>query len=108
MNPAVHIVSTAIIPNGAIALAAIKAAGYKLDWSTGSYRLRRFDNSQVNVYRVNGVNSISGCIANVSDITLSDAAVVGLNIMRADILDQQTRLALPQWTPPPIARYPYG
>jgi hypothetical protein len=83
--------------------------GFHLDSKTGAHRLLRADGSKAQLYDLKGgFGTNSGCIANVTDISRSDAAINALALAKAILKDESARLAMTQFTVPSLQPKPYG
>jgi predicted RNA binding protein YcfA (HicA-like mRNA interferase family) len=100
--------SETLSPDGSRALETLRTLGFRLDSTTGSHRLLRSDGSQAQLYDVKGGFGInSGRLANISDLSRSDAAIAAVKLARAVLKDESDRLKLPRWAPPSIESNPY-
>ena len=96
MNRAMRFAPLDPTPEGLAALEAIRQMGFKLDSSSGAHRLIRSDGSQAALYTASGKMSLSGLIANITDLTQGDAAIAALKVAQAVLADEAARLALPR------------
>jgi hypothetical protein len=86
----------------------LRQAGFRVDASTGSYRLKRSDGFQAANYDLRGQGSVSGHLGHVSNRNYEQAVERGLAIAQLILKDEAARLALPRpvigkegsWRPP--------
>jgi hypothetical protein len=95
----------------------LSALGFRLDASSGSFRLMRADGSQAALYERSGQRSLSGCLGRLDEMTMDQEGVfrpmtmeqatrIGLAMARAILADEAQRLKLPRWQPPSVDRPP--
>jgi hypothetical protein len=108
--------------DAARALDTLRTLGFRLDTTTGSYRLiRTFDSSQAQLYSLTGSTPTaadglpiegSGNLGNLlhfDSAELSQMAISGLALARAILKDEATRLTqMNQFQKPSIESRPYG
>lgn len=71
-------------------------SGFRVDSSTGSYRLIRSHGGQAAFYALDGQGSLSGHLGHISDTTLDQAEKRGLAIAQKILRDEARRLSLPR------------
>jgi hypothetical protein len=84
----------------------LNALGFRLDGTSGSYRLIRADGSQAALYSPDGQRSLNGALGALHSMTWEQAVRIGTSMARAILADEAQRLTLPRWQPPSLDRPP--